>query len=790
VDNNLDAALAADPGTFYQQVRTVSDNLLALMETRNKIEDLADTLEEQRLVLVEGQDTGDIPFLSTLRILSKGRETEGEFDGIAGAMDAFWDHGVSAMETASTNSLQENMDAGIEAAAGEQWEDALAYFDKSYIYSLAAVHSGTLRLTREQTAGGEIGEEGSLSAQAAAAPPILDAQVSGKIVKGYEKLIPYYQGVDDLLQEVREVEDLDQLQETRTAVVSRFDDIRVLIAEWDEVSDYYQTLAEEGLVLSDTRNDIENFKGVLDGYETDMMTREGMLVHRINEVYFSPLYLRFGEQADVLEEGRVLVAGEFQEEREDSVVKKYPREAIELLQPVDQLLSEIDEAVSERLAELENENEYIIENEAVAGDIQAAQEFTTRLRSFQGELGGLLSEAEREVELAELFKRDGAEKIDDTERLLRENEFKEALDALDEAGVAFAESLKHQEDELFREEIDRQKQALVETITQEWQNQVVRQVRSYINEANTYYRREDFAKAQVVLLKAEDVWSDANAELNEEIESWLIRVENALKATTGRIIQETNPLYAEMSNLLNLAQDDFQQGKRYLNDGARETAEDYFRNAEEKISYVKDPFPINQAAGVLLLRIEQLRDPVNFSDLFRDRFEEAVETLGTDEEAIGYSLLKDLQAINPGYPGIVNAIYNFEINLGIRERPPDQRKIAEADRLYREAQEILSKSRLSDIDFEVALDKLNEAYRNNPNDAKITSLKDRAQLLRGGTVTILDTQAQQQFRLAEQLFLDRKYFEALAVVERLLADPKNQRYAPLNDLKRRIDSFI
>jgi tetratricopeptide (TPR) repeat protein len=294
----------------------------------------------------------------------------------------------------------------------------------------------------------------------------------------------------------------------------------------------------------------------------------------------------------------------------------------------------------------------------------------------------------------------------------------------------------------------------------------------------------------VVLLKAEDVWNDANAEQNEEINSWLIRVENALRATTGRVILKTNPLYAEMSNLLNLAQLSFQEGQSLLEQGNTGAAEQSFQAAEEKIAYVKDPFPINQAAGVLLLRIEQIRDPANFADLFRTRFEEAVSMGGTEDEAIGYSLLKDLQTINPGYPGINSAIFNAEIRLGIRERPPDQRKIAEANRLYEEARDILAKTRVSDIDLEVALDKLNEAYDNNPNDGKITSLKDRAQLLRGGSATILDTQDQQQFRLAEQLFLDRKYFEALAVVERLLADPRNQRYAPLNDLKRRIDSFI
>ena len=97
---------------------------------------------------------------------------------------------------------------------------------------------------------------------------------------------------------------------------------------------------------------------------------------------------------------------------------------------------------------------------------------------------------------------------------------------------------------------------------------------------------------------------------------------------------------------------------------------------------------------------------------------------------------------------------------------------------------------LRDLDFEVALDLLNEAYNNNPNNRNITELKDRAQLLRGGTATVLNSDDQQKFRRAEQLFLDRRYFEALAIVEKLLENPDNQRYAPLTDLKRRIDSFI
>ena len=90
-----------------------------------------------------------------------------------------------------------------------------------------------------------------------------------------------------------------------------------------------------------------------------------------------------------------------------------------------------------------------------------------------------------------------------------------------------------------------------------------------------------------------------------------------------------------------------------------------------------------------------------------------------------------------------------------------------------------------------ALEYLKKAFVLNPDNDKITVLKDRVQAEMGGNTTVvLSKHAQEQFRLAEQEYINGNYYAAFAIVHKLLQDKKNRNYYPLLELKRRIDSKI
>ncbi len=135
------------------------------------------------------------------------------------------------------------------------------------------------------------------------------------------------------------------------------------------------------------------------------------------------------------------------------------------------------------------------------------------------------------------------------------------------------------------------------------------------------------------------------------------------------------------------------------------------------------------------------------------------------------------------------AIYDAEIKLGIRTPPPDPEKIREAEILYNKANKIVKSNVKSN--YSSALEYLKKAFVLNPDNDNITVLKDRVQAEMGGnTSVVLSENDQEQFRLAEQEFINGNYYAAFAIVHKLLQDKKNRNYYPLLELKRRIDSKI
>jgi tetratricopeptide (TPR) repeat protein len=135
------------------------------------------------------------------------------------------------------------------------------------------------------------------------------------------------------------------------------------------------------------------------------------------------------------------------------------------------------------------------------------------------------------------------------------------------------------------------------------------------------------------------------------------------------------------------------------------------------------------------------------------------------------------------------AIYNAEIALGIRKPPPDQRALAESTRLSLSAYGIVARNETAQ--FEIALAQVNEALRLNPDNRQAMEIKTRLQDVGGSTVvSVLPSAAEEQFRAAQQLFSSQNYFEALAIVERLLQTPAGRSYPPLLELRRRIESQI
>ncbi|HPC72275.1 MAG TPA: hypothetical protein PLB48_10750, partial [Treponema sp.] len=206
------------------------------------------------------------------------------------------------------------------------------------------------------------------------------------------------------------------------------------------------------------------------------------------------------------------------------------------------------------------------------------------------------------------------------------------------------------------------------------------------------------------------------------------------------------------------------------------------------IQQVRILFPLNQEAGLLELRIDQLIDPAAFTANFKERLANAQAKLATQPQE-GYAELQDLYTINPGYPGLKSIIEKAEIQLGLRLPPPDLKAIARSNELVAAAKRIIDANTRSQ--FPVALAQLNEALKLNPNNEQAISLKDRIQTDVGGQATVvLSSAAEREYQRAVQELQNGNTIVALAIVEQLLQDPKNKNSTKLVELQKRIQSRL
>jgi tetratricopeptide (TPR) repeat protein len=148
---------------------------------------------------------------------------------------------------------------------------------------------------------------------------------------------------------------------------------------------------------------------------------------------------------------------------------------------------------------------------------------------------------------------------------------------------------------------------------------------------------------------------------------------------------------------------------------------------------------------------------------------------------------QDLRAINPSYPGLSASIYRAEIAAGLRLPPPDPAALSRSRELYNNAYDIVRRNLRAQ--FPLALEYLEAAIKLNPDNAEAVSLKDRINRDAGGGVTVvLSSAAMEQYRQAENLYLQQRYLEAGIIIDRLLQDPRYARNPQLLELKNSIEA--
>ena len=384
---------------------------------------------------------------------------------------------------------------------------------------------------------------------------------------------------------------------------------------------------------------------------------------------------------------------------------------------------------------------------------------------------------------------------------LRFSEAKSALDneqfdiarrRLQDSLTKYDEALNLQNNSKLRAECDEKLMNLGNEITKRENQIVVVEVRQLKNQARDAYFNGRFEDAEKLLTQAQSRWAVTNVEEDEEIVSLMNYVNTAISMQTGREIAATDPLYPEMSQLLNIAYQYYDQGSAKIASGDKVGGLDSLDKALETLQRLQYVFPINQEASLLTLKINKLKEPQKFASEFDQKIKiarELCKNKSTQQE--GYANPLDYLALEPNYKGLKDLVYQVEIDIGIRQKKVAKTEVNRAQNYVKDAQVLFNKAGNDEDKLKKALDKINQAIKLNPDNKEAMALKDKITTKIGGnTITVLSTEDERIYQLAVKKLQENDIIGANALAMQLLKKKQNGSLKKIKDLKNKIDARL
>ncbi|MEW5817425.1 MAG: hypothetical protein AB1798_18770, partial [Spirochaetota bacterium] len=625
----------------------LAGELLTIAHLRKRIFDAVRYIEEQHRQLSKGSGK-EVFHLTYLNLLIHGRTNAPSPEGILGAIDLLWEKTLAQLENFMLPAMKEHYETAINDFDGKKWASAAENFQKAAEYAMLAIKTERLWESQIYLNDNLFVSEEYRDIVKRVVPAMLSAQGRVKSIHTYRELMPDLQILTEAAAGLPDNSSMESLVQARNEVINTVTDLSQSGQEWKDYNNYYNGIASLNYSIEDVRQIVENTLSRLQSLLKEVKEIEFAAVARMAELEYAPFFAFFADQKRVVENGKELLNGVERSIGEKDevrlVVEKYPKQGREKLKAALSALTGLQNDLSLVSGKIEKEAQDIRESAAVVKVKSNGDQLLGNIKSLIESLPPLIAACDEQIRSAERFRQEGFARIGEAQAALRNNNFDLARQKLTTAGERFVASLSHQEDYDLRNQIDSQIQGLSRDVTEAENQVVISEVRTLINQGREFYTQGDFIKTESVLVRAQTRWKTTNVEENEEVEYWLRLARTALSMKVGRVLTETDPLYPEMSQLLNLARQDYLEGKALLEKDMKRDAVEVFKKAEEKLLRVLIPFPINQEAAVLNLRIKQLQDADNFVSLFKQKYDAArAKAAGRPQEA--YIELVDLQQI-------------------------------------------------------------------------------------------------------------------------------------------------
>ena len=801
VVERLRAAFASgDPAAAESAWPAAEAALLERARRRNAVVAAGRSMQRQFEVIQAADRTAtDSSFLPFAFRFTLGRTTAALPEGISGAMDNQWIALLNGMQAALDGRIDEYAAAAEAAYDAGRWEEAKTGFERTAalaepglralgLWSLVApteILPEPTQYGRAVLAGKAAAYERIRHLGKAAAAQARIAAIAGRAAAYDEEARRFAESLPD---DAPVEPSLAGFAARRKEIAAAGDGLsaerepaRALaeeLARWTAAG-YGDDRAARVQGSYDGR--LAAAVDTLRGYEVSIAARASGLEYGRFEADLA-------SRKAAVAEGRRLLEG-LPQEGAAEVLLRYPGRSAELLGAEEASLKALRSRLAEYLRRLERETPYVAGAPSVQLWAEKARGLDREAVALETERLAVAARALDQKRAADSARLEAERRAAEARRALAAEDYETARDRLTKAREKYLASFALEDNAALRAETDRSLQLLGESIVKAENDRVIRDTRRLITEGKNFYFQGVFDRSEDSLLRARARWKTTHGdEPDPEVEYWLKLVQAALSVKTGRDIPATAPLYPEMSQLLSLAKRYYEEGKSLLDRRQKTDALQYFALSKQKINEVKVVFPLNQEAGVLALKIDQLTDPEAFRSGFGAKFVQARNRLDTEPRE-AYSELQDLAAIDPKYPGLKAALDRAEILLGIRLPPPDPAKARRAAELVAAARRVVDSGDTGRFTF--ALEQLNEAILLDPNNETAVALKDRILTFQGGTAQIvLSSYAEELYRAAVEAFQGGNYLQALATVERLLQDPKNKKSQKLLDLYKKIQARL
>ncbi len=781
---------AAASGSIDSLKTAVADYrslLISALNLKRNIFDKALHIDSIR-ASIQKEDESDIPYLSTLRVLSKGRVKSDSPEGIAGSIEQYWIKVISGnigelqanLEKMYTGAL-ESYDSGDYAKSIQSASDASQLAD--ILMSLQNLWGGLVDIDKY---GNPVPKGWSIIAQHL--PSVLKTEEIVYSSGSLTDLDTLQIRVLELVKKVDGLANPEDIEAEREKLLKFQEDMDKIRKVTEKRKTKLAEMLSGGIDTADSTAVADTLLSRENEAVSSMFNTKVDVTEKLVRLQIDELETRIKQADSDSRKASSLVEGNKETIDGIEFLVKRPDTAASIINKSKTSLKKAESDLDALSLKISGYDRDVIQSGKLAVQEKRIDDLKAVIKSVYMDMNSTLVKAKDLNDKADNLYNLGYLRLDETYARYDRGDYDVARGKYFEAEKAFLKSLEYREDKAVRKVLTVEMPGLYDDIMTALNKKIIREVRELINTGKDYYNVEKFIKAEQTFQQAKERYKVTHEELNPEIENWLVKVKKALEATSGRVLVPTDPLYPEMIQILNIAEDDFNKGKKLVAEGKTDEADLLFKDAVKNIEYVKETFPRNFKASVLYLKILEFTEKDTFDTYFKSMYESAVAKIKTDPKSADDDLLA-LYAINPGYPGIKTSLYKSGIAAGRLSPPPAKVDIAKARNLYYKAKKIADADKRAQ--FPIAIAYLEESLQIDANFNQAAVLLDQLRTSTGGIVTSVMSDAdQQKLRFAENLYVEGKYLEASIIINQLWKVPENRKSAKLNDLKKKVDARL